>query len=37
MKERIEGIIGFAAIFAIPAGFWLTSRKTRNHLRRVAH
>jgi len=22
MKERIEGIIGFAAIFAIPAGFW---------------
>jgi len=25
MKERIEGIIGFAAIFAIPAGFWLTS------------
>jgi len=22
MKERIEGIIGFAAIFTIPAGFW---------------
>jgi hypothetical protein len=22
MKERIEGIIGFVAIFAIPAEFW---------------